>query len=124
MKRHFVTFYSPGTFVGEQSTKEIESWDPEKAREMMADIEARYGATPYGFRFTTRKRGMRQLDSEVVETSGMYYVDCKVQTLEDVQADGAHVLADNMRINHWDRVVTTTKGWAWSQPLQEGDVVL
>ena len=124
MKQHFVTFYSPGTMVGEQSTREVESWDPEKARAMMPEITERYDAVPYGFRFTTRKRGFRQLDSHESARSGMYYVDCKVQTLADVLADGATVLAGNMRTNHWDRVVTTTKGWAWSQPLMEGDVLL
>ena len=56
MKRHFVTFYSPGTMVAEQSTQEIESWDPDTAKAMMADICERYDAHPYGFRFTTRER--------------------------------------------------------------------
>lgn len=124
MRRHFVTFYSPGTMLAEQTTQDIDSWDPVKAKAMMDDIRERHGATPYGFRFTTRERGLRQLDSKVTKTSGMYYVDCKLQTVEEVEADGADILAGNMRTNHWKHVVTTINGWRWSQPFKEGDVLL
>lgn len=30
MRKHQVTFYSPGTFVSESSTQPIESWDGSK----------------------------------------------------------------------------------------------
>ena len=124
MKQDFVTFYSPGTMVAEHRTIEIASWNVTKALEMMTDIEERHGARPYGFMFMTKKRGFRDFEPKVIKRSGMYYVNCKVQTLEDVEADGPVVLAQNMRSNGWDRVVTTTEGWLWTQPLQEGDTVL
>ena len=38
MQKHFVTFYSPGTFMSEQSSKPIATRDVRKAVEMAADI--------------------------------------------------------------------------------------
>ena len=35
MKKHFVTFLSPGTFVSETTTKPIASWSVEKAKAMV-----------------------------------------------------------------------------------------
>ena len=126
MKKRFVTFYSPGTFVAEQTTKCVASWDVDKAVAMMSGIEERYGAKPYGFQFTTKKRGLRDMEPHVIDTSPMYYVNCRVQTLEQVEAEGpaTKILAQNMRSNNWDRVVTTEEGWKWTQPLRETDVVL
>jgi hypothetical protein len=126
MKQHYVTFYSPGTMVAEQTTKVIKGWDVDSAVKMMPEIEERYGAKPYGFRFTTKKRGWRDMHPVEIDRSGMYYVNCRVQTLEDVEAEHGKsaTLARNMRTNGWESVVTTEKGWAWSQPLHENDVVL
>lgn len=126
MKKRFVTFYSPGTFVAETTTKCMARWDVEKAVEMMAEIEERYGAKPYGFQFHTMKRGLRDFESKKVDRSPTYYVNCKVQTLEDVEAEGpaSATLAQNMRSNKWKRVVTTTEGWKWTQPFRDGDVLL
>lgn len=49
MKKHFVIFYSPGTFFNEESTLPIDSWDIDKAIEMSKSIKERYNATPFGF---------------------------------------------------------------------------
>lgn len=126
--KHFVTFFSPGTFVAETSTKEVESWDVDAARKMAEGIEERYGAVPYGFQFTTRSRGPDDLDSKVSARSPMYYLPhCKVQSLEYLEARNRpdeRILVRNMKSNGWDRVVTTAKGWKWTQPLEPHDVVL
>lgn len=127
MKAHFVTFFSPGTFLAEEDKRPIDSWDVEKAKSMAATIKQRYGATPYGFQFTTRTRRAKDLDSKVTKTSGMYYLHAKVETLEEIEARNdprESRLVSNMRGNKWDRVVTNTKGYKWTQPLQKGDVVL
>ena len=47
IEQHFVTFYSPGTFVSETSTEPIDSWDVEKAVAMSRGIVERHGAKPY-----------------------------------------------------------------------------
>lgn len=63
MEKHFVKFYSAGSFVAEETVKEIDSWDVNKAIEMSKDITERYGAKPYGFRFITKGRTDADLDS-------------------------------------------------------------
>jgi len=127
VKKHFVTFYSPGTFVSEQTEKPIDSWDIEKAKKMARKIKERYDATPYGFRFSTRSRGDKDLDSKVTATSPMYYLGGKVETLAEVKARATEedrILVSNMEINGYERIITNTNSWKCTQPLKPGDVVL
>ena len=125
--QHFVTFYSPGTFVAEQTSKPIAAWNVDDAVGMAALISERYGASPYGFRFTTRGRGPDDLDSKVIATSPMHYIGGKVETLEEVEARNApdeSILRSNMRGNGCKRIWTSTAGWKWTQPLSDEDVVI
>jgi|SRR5579872_800893 len=127
MQQHFVTFYSPGTFVAESSTEPIESWDVETAKTLAKGIKERHGATPYGFRFTTRGRSNDDLDSSVIDTSPMYYLGGTVETLEEVKnrATGdERILVANMEGNGYEKIITSTNSWRWTQPLQPTDVVL
>lgn len=127
MKKHFVTFYSPGTFVSERSTKEIESWDISVAKKMAETIVERHNAIPYGFQFLTKERGDEDFDSKETARSNMYYTNCRIETLPIIilRNDPADkILIENMQCNGWDRVVRTVKGWKGTFPLQEGDVVL
>lgn len=127
LKRHFVTFYSPGTFVAENTEKPIDSWDISTAVKMAEKITERYNSHPYGFRFTTRGRTAEELDSKEIARSPMYYIRGKVETLAQVEArndPNEHILRSNMRNNHWDRIVTSNTPWKWSQPLEKDDVVL
>lgn len=127
MEQHFVHFMSPGTFFAEQSSKEIDSWDPKKAMEMADEITERYGATPYGFYFTTRRRQDDELDSKEVARSNTYYLGGKVETLAEIEARNdpkEDILRSNMRCNGWDKIVVNTNSWKWTQPLEEHDVVL
>lgn len=127
MKKHFVTFYSPGTFLAETTEKPIRSWSIPTAKKMAAQVVERYGAVPYGFRFSTRTRGKDDLDSKVTERSPFYFINCKIETLEEIEqrADPKEsTLLANMKCNGWDRVATTTKGWRWTQPVDDTDVVL
>jgi len=127
VEQHFVTFYSPGTLVAEQDAQEIDSWDVEEAQKRAKKIRQRYGAIPYAFRFSTRSHGPDDLDSKVSEHSPTYYLNCKVETLADLEERNdpkEKILRQNMKSNKWDRIVTTTKGWKWTQPLQDDDIVL
>jgi hypothetical protein len=94
---------------------------------MANEVKERYNATPYGFQFTTRSRGLEDLDSKVTATSPMYYLGGKVETLADVKAratDKDRILIDNMEGNKWDRIITNDNSWRWTQPLRPTDVVL
>ncbi len=127
MEAHFVTFYSPGTFVSETTEKPIASWDVETAKTMARDIRERYGAAPYGFQFTTRGRTKDELDSKVVSKSPFYYLGGKVETLAEVEARASasdRILLDNMRGNGYARIITNNNSWRWTAPLKDGDVVL
>lgn len=127
MKKHFVVFLSPGTFVHEMSEKPIDSWDVEKAKRMARSITERHGATPFAFYFTTRSRGEDDLDSKVTDTSVTYYLGGKVETLAEVKARATkddRILISNMEINHYDRIITNTNSWKVTQPLNKNDVVL
>lgn len=127
MKKHFVVFYSPGTFVAESTTKPIESWDVETAIEMSYNIKVRHGATPFGFQFVTKEREKDELDSHVAERSGMYYLGGDILTLTEIkERDDPRdsILICNMESNDWDRIVENRNSYLWTQLLKEGDVVL
>lgn len=127
MEAHFVTFYSPGTFVAETTRKPIDSWDVDLAVAMLTDIVERHDARPYGFQFSTRGRGPDDLDSKEIRKSAMHYVGGKVETIDDVCQRGdptETVLLGNMECNGWQRIWTSTHGWKWTQPLRDDDIVI
>jgi len=127
MEKHFVTFLSPGSFVSEETTKPIESWNIDTAIEMSKNIKERYGALPYGFRFSTRAREDYELDSKETERSGMYYLGGEVLTLEEVKAKNDpddRILISNMECNKWDRIIVNTNSYKTTQPLGPKDIVL
>ena len=108
-KTHTVTFYSPGTFYDEQSTKDIDSWDTKKAVQMSKEIEERYNARPYAFRFKTwidhdpvpdGQGGVLDVKSKEIESSGMYHLGGRLRTLDDVEKDNdpqESILRSNMK---------------------------
>ena len=127
MERHFVTFYSPGTFVAEKTEKPIDWWDVETAKKMALKIVERHGARPFGFRFSTRQRKDDELDSTEVLMSPMYYLGGKVETLAEVKARATkadQILVSNMECNGWEKIITNNNSWKWSQPFEKDDVVL
>lgn len=126
MKQNFVTFLSPGTFFSEETTKPINSWDPNEAVLMSKKIVERHGAKPFAFVFTTRERGPKDLDSKVTKTSGRYFLGGKVLTLAEVekQMPKETILISNMRCNGWKQIVINDNSWRAIQPLEPGDVVL
>ena len=127
MEKHFVTFFSPGTFVAEQTERPIEAWDVEAAKELARGIKERLNALPYGFRFSTRTRNDDDLDSQVTAQSAMYFLGGKVETLAEVKARATEkdrILVSNMEGNGYDRIITNDNSWRWTGPLGKDDVVL
>ena len=127
MQKHFVTFYSPGTFVSEATEKPVEAWDVKIACRMARKIKERYAATPYAFRFSTRGRGDNDLDSKITATSPLYYLGGTVRTAEEVLA-GTDPKEDILRLNvsgnGYKRIIVNDNSWRFTAPLEEGDVVL
>ncbi len=111
MRKHQVTFYSPGTFVSESSTLNIDSWDTVKAVEMSEKITARYNARPYGFVFSTLivaddipdgEGGTLKVEPKEVERSGIHFLGGRLETYSDVVTrndDKESILRSNMRNN-------------------------
>ncbi len=127
MEKHFVTFYSPGTFVAETSERPIDSWDVETAKEMAHGIVERHAATPYGFQFTTRSRGPDDLDSAESARSPFYHLGGRVETLAEVEARNdpkEEILRSNMRGNGYAKIVVNDNSWRSTSPLGETDVIL
>jgi hypothetical protein len=126
VEQHFVTFYSPGTLFSEETSKKIKSWDVDEAIKMVHGIKERHGATPYGFRFSTRGRGHDDLDSRQTAESNMYFLGGKTLSLQDIidrNDPKDKTLIANMEGNGYDYVVENTNSWKTTLPLNDGDKV-
>ena len=123
-----VTFYSPGMIVSESSTFTIESWDVDKALQMLQGVTERHGAKPFGFRFS-RKKYVQLANKEwhayeTAAASPMHYVHGKVLSLADVEREQPDsILQSNMRCGGILHVVETSNGYSYCAPLEDGDVV-
>ena len=114
IKKHFVVFYSPGTFVCETSKLNIDSWDVDKAVEMSYGVKERHGALPFAFKFFTYGRKKEDLNSKVIDKSPMYYLGGNVYTLEEIKAQNNpedRILISNMECNNIPFVIVNTNSW-------------
>jgi len=127
ISKHYVTFYSPGTFMSEDTRKEIDSWDIDTAKQMARSIKERHGTTPYGFIFTTRGRDDTDLDSKEIARSNFYYLGGKVETYQEVlerNDPSEEILRSNMQINGYDKIIVNTNSWKFTSFLRDTDVIL
>ena len=115
-QKHFVTFYSPGSFVSESTSKEIDTWSVDLAVRMAKDIKERHGAVPYGFRFKTMESD--GWSPKTVKESGMYYLGGKLLKLIDIPDTKENsILRDNMRFNNYEWVIENTNSWKVTLPF-------
>lgn len=127
MKKNFVIFYSPGTFVAETTEEPIDTWDTEAAIEMSRTIKERHGAIPYGFQFITRSRDDNELDSKKTDASPMYYLGGRIETIDEIEIRNdpkEKILRSNMRANGWDRVIVNENSWRTVLPMKMDDVIV
>lgn len=127
MEKHFVTFYGPGTFVPEETTQEIASWDRIEAIRMAGEIVMRYGARPYAFRFFTMARGEKDFEPKTTKTGNLFYLGGKIRTLAEVKADNdpkEDILRSNMEINGIERVITNDNSFRFTGAFDKDDVLL
>ncbi len=136
MRKHKVTFYSPGTFVSESTTRDIDSWDTVKAVEMSEQIKERYNARPYGFIFTTvivandvsdGEGGTLKVQSKEVERSGLHFLGGRLETYDDVVArndDKENILRSNMRNNESWIICINDNSFRSTIPFGEEDCIV
>lgn len=127
VKKHFVTFLSPGTLFAETTEKPISKWDIKIAMKMAHTIKERYGATPYSFFFTTRARGPKDLDSKQVKRSCNYFLGGKIETREEIEGRDdpeESILRTNMRVNDIKRVLVNRNSYRATLQIEDKDVVL
>lgn len=136
MRKHFVTFLSPGTFVAEQTTEEIASWDIEKAVVFASSITERHGAKPYGFYFTTclvaepisdGEGGKLDVAPKQVAKSGTHFLGGTLLTIDTIaerDRKDEKILLSNMRCNDWPIVVQNANSYLVTQPFREEDMIV
>ncbi len=129
--KNYVVFYSPGTFFAESTSKEIDSWDTEKAIALSKEITERYGARPYGFRFKTLERDENDASmfpqTKETKTSGMYFLGGTIYTLEQIKArndPNDRILIRNMESNGVNRVVENTNSYKTTRLFEDGDTFI
>lgn len=131
MRKHQVTFYSPGTLFSESSTYDIDSWDTAKAVELSEKVIERYGAKPYGFAFETiitakdipdGEGGTLKVQSKLAEKSGIHFLGGRLETYDDVVGRNdkkESILRDNMRFNDMWIVCVNDNSWRSTLPFDE-----
>lgn len=136
MRKHQVTFYSPGTLFSESSSHDIESWDTAKAVEMAEKILERYNAKPYGFVFETLivakdipdgEGGTLRVESKRVEKSGVHFLGGRLETYDEVVArndEKESILRSNMRGNEQWIVCINTNSFRSTMPFDEEDCIV
>lgn len=132
--KHFVVFSSPGTLYSENTSKPIKAWDTKLAIKMSEKIEERYGATPFGFHFETRRvsepiddgdGGTLTVKSKLLKESGYYYIKGRLRMVDEVrEEDKDFILLSNMECNDWPIVVETTNRYKATHPFEKGDFVV
>ena len=136
MRKHKVTFYSPGTFMSESSSFDIDSWDTAKAVEMSEKIIERYNAKPYGFVFTTilvhedvpdGEGGFLHVESKKVKESGIHFLGGRLETYTEVvnrNDPKEEILRSNMRGNEQWIVCINTNSFRSTMPFDEEDCIV
>jgi hypothetical protein len=136
MRKHQVTFYSPGTLFPEQSTKDIIKWNPALAVKLGQDVSERYHAKPYGFRFHTilvadplddGEGGKLEVVSKTVKSSGTFFLGGKLETYTEVcerNDPKERILRSNMRGNEDWIVVVNTNSFKSTLPFEVNDFIV
>ncbi len=136
MRKHYVTFYSPGTFFPEESTKPISKWDTTEAVHLSKTIIERYNALPHSFRFRTMleaepvpdgEGGELQVAPKEAESSGLYYLGGVLRDYDEVKQkndDKEKILLSNMKCNRMWVIIENTNSWRFTGEFSENDCIV
>ncbi len=136
VRKHYVTFYSPGTFFTEQTTKPIDDWDTKVAVEMAKTVLERYNAKPYAFRFFTQleaepvpdgEGGMLKVEPKEVESTHLFYLGGTLRNFDEVVEKNdpkENILRSNMRGNRMWVIIENTNSWRFTGPFNQEDVIV
>jgi len=129
MRKHYVEFFSPGTFFNESTLKPIDSWDIAKAVEMANETQERHGAKPYGFEFKTMleqpdvsdgEGGLLPVMPKKVDESGLHWLGGELMLFHEISpSDDTRILRDNMRCNRWPFVVVNNNSYRYTMQFDE-----
>jgi hypothetical protein len=134
MRKHFVEFFSPGTFVPEQTRKPIDAWNPVVAVELANGITERYGAKPYGFKFVTvltadpvpdGEGGQLTVEPKEVARSGTHFLGGRLLTFDEIpDAEEFKTLRFNMGCNDMPIVIENSNSWKFTGAFHEKDCIV
>jgi hypothetical protein len=115
---HYVTFWSPGSFVAEEWTVPVDSPDPRKVA---------WPDNAYAFRMFKREDvidGDKTYQGKPERIGKIYYhPDSSVQSLDEARTNprATRILISNMEGNGWQQVIWTRWG-TWPQPFEPADM--
>ena len=112
--RYYVKYWSPGSFVGESWTKDIQNPDP---------LSIEWPDNAYAFSLHRQEDvidGDSTYSGKPEQIGPLYYhPESKIETLEEVKKNRASskILIDNMEINKWNKIIWSR--WNnWPQPYE------
>ena len=121
MLKHYVQYFSPGSFVSETSDKEIPS------RSLDHVLPMKKNSYSYGFLFFDREE--TKINGEVLKGkkknySSTHYIGGRKMNATEVKAEVKNnaTLLSNMKINEWKYVVKTKFGQF--MPFEKGDIMI
>lgn len=136
VRKHYVTFYSPGTFFTESTMKPIPDWDTKVAVEMSKKVLERHNAKPYAFRFSTMleaepvddgEGGMLKVEPKEVEDTGLFFLGGTLRNIDEIRkkADKEEsILLSNMEGNDYPIIIENRNSWRFTGPFSEKDCIV
>ena len=131
--KHYVTFVSPGTFFSETSRRPIAACDIKTACKMAKSVEERYGATPYGFYFTTFVTAAPvQIGGKTFKTeekkqaeSGMHFITGTLRRYNQTTfGPDEEILKSNVESNGYWVLVENRNSYRCVQPFDESALLI
>src|ERR1051326_1239145 len=132
-EKHYAVFYSPGTFVCEESSRPVSEWSTRQAVAAAETIRERYNAKPFGFRFRTHlesppipdgRGGTMDVEPKPLKESGLHWLGGTLLLYDDVPDDKEHsILRSNMLCNDMPVVIEKRNSFRYTGQFGPDDVI-